>query len=232
MKKGTGIELQRKGSVGIFAGILIGLLIAVFVVGGYYTVGIIDLKKNTKNDEQINEKKDNVQDQTDVKVESDYLKLIDISNFDTSKLNYPNGAIKDSVLQEISVDNEGNDAIEGNEETHVQMQLILDGRVKVVYTGRADSGDFYLSDINDAVQLINFTTTDGPREQLFYILLSNGDVYYYRVGDAYDKKAVATKVNNVSKIKRLFIYSHPKNMWELIAIDEKNQLISLKADSV
>lgn len=236
---------------------LIALLIVLFLLvlglGGYIVYDkalsnketpkneLNNTNTNTNGNNQTTESSDNsgIQNNSQevnniVSYTSDFkVNTIDASKLDTSKLDYPNGDIKSSVLQEVYF-GEHAETVDGNIHDNAYAKLTIDGRVRIIISSNSGkSGDAYLTNITNAVQILGFTKPIGNVEgQLCYILLSNGDVYYYTMGDVLNNKITATKVDTVKNVSRLFIYSHPKNTWELIAISENNQLISLNKESV
>ena len=135
--------------------------------------------------------------------------------------NLENGYVQEITFPEI---------VNGNYNNYYA-RINLKGKV-VVQGSNTSVSNGVLTNISNAVQLIHFEVPSINSDQLCYILLANGDVYYYRIGDVDDGKLAATKVDGISNVKRLFIYYHEKNTHELVAIDKDNTLISLKKESV
>ena len=111
------------------------------------------------------------------------------------------------------------------------------GKVKINTTNENEKTiTNYLLNINNAKDIILFSIPDTPNIQLVYISLNNGDVYYYKVGDTINNKYTATKSNNVSNIKKIFIKRTTKENaggnWELIAETIDNKYISLNKESI
>ena len=132
-------------------------------------------------------------------------------------------------------------SVEGDNIETFNVYLNTDGSIDINYSiithsGTPDVDSKYgkgkLSNITNAVQIVKFSIPSGLNDQLIYILLNNGDVYYYRIGDIIDNKFEAIKVDNVKDVKKLFVYSHPKNSCEMIAITSDNKFTSLRKESV
>lgn len=115
------------------------------------------------------------------------------------------------------------------------ISLDLNGKVNL----KSYSNDEWITgtlNVNNVIDIINFDVPAPEFEQLVYLLTDNGDVYWYKFGDLDNKKFVATKVDSVSNVKKLFISRFAKEnaggSWALFAITENNDCIMLKGESV
>lgn len=150
------------------------------------------------------------------------------NNIDSNNLEYNGEDVSDGEVEQIYISR--TDSIELDYDFYIIMTL--SGKVKVTATDEnGNSSTDYLTNISNVIDIIHFPVQDFPEDQLVYILLANGDVYYYKVGDSIDKNYTAVKVENVSNVKKLFIYSKGKanagGSLELIAVTEENKFVSL-----
>ena len=219
---------QEKNNKGVIA-LLVVIIVILLALVVLLATGIINFKSNATNNSNNQSNGDitengntseNANTSNDININP-----IDISNLDSSKLstteNLENGYVQEVTFPGI---------VNGNYNNYYA-RINLTGKV-AVQGSSASVSNGVLTNISNAVQLIHFAVPSINSDQLCYILLANGDVYYYRIGDVDDGKLTASKVDGVSNVKRLFIYYHEKNTHELVAIDKNNTLISLKKESV
>ncbi len=207
------MEDNKKGIISLLIITIIILLVLVILLA----TGIISFKSTELNNSPNNEKQEPVNEYYDTKINT-----IDINQLDMSKLDSTEN-INNSILQKITI---------GDKTKAYNIQINLDGKIHIYGNDNYSTySDGELTNNSNAVQVIEFAKAAPIEEQLCYILTSNGKVYSYRVGDVFDKKLTASKIDSISDIKRLFIYSHGQS-WELIAIDKNNLLTSLAKEGV
>lgn len=223
--KGEKMDQEKnKNGIVILLVILVIILTAFCVLLATETISFksnsVDNNTDNRHVTESNNPLENTNNSNDININS-----IDISNLDSSKLstteNLENGYVQEITFPEI---------VNGNYNNYYA-RINLKGKV-VVQGSNTSVSNGVLTNISNAVQLIHFEVPSINSDQLCYILLANGDVYYYRIGDVDDGKLTATKVDGASNVKRLFIYYHEKNTHELVAINKDNMLISLKKESV
>lgn len=224
---------MEKKSNGLLVGIIIGLVIALVIGGCLLATGNISFKTNTTNNKQTSEKKDiNNQESTNTNKEDNNINEV---SFNDEKISISN------ISQEsIHISSAGIESVNPIYDYYVD--LYSSGKVSVETIGMGNQNNNvrnkeFISNVDNVVDIIQFNIAGIPEEQLIYMLLDNGDVYYYKVGDSINKKYIATKVENVSNVKKLFIYHYPakKNAggsWSIVAIKENNETIALNTDSV
>ena len=204
--------------------IIIGLLIVIIIILGtlivLFATNTISFNSNINNIEE-NENNTNASDNIETNINDNY------------KLEYNGKDVSNSEVEQIHFSKAN--SIETDYDFNIVMTL--SGKVEV-FTIDENGNKFndYLNNISNVIDIIHFSIPGSPNDQLVYMLLDNGDVYYYKVGDSINKKYTAKKVENISKVKKLFIYNESKvnagGNWELIAITEENKFISLNQQSV
>ena len=156
-----------------------------------------------------------------------------------NKYFYDVNELKVSVLDNYKVfediSNNTNEVESIRIENKYFISLDLSGKVNL----KSYSNDNWITgtlNVNNVIDIIKFDVPAPESEQLVYLLTDNGDVYWYRFGDLDSKKFIATKVDSVSNVKKLFISNFAKEnaggSWALFAITENNDCIMLKGESV
>lgn len=177
------------------------------------------------NNKETNENTSNTQNNEIAKEETTNEKIIDIN-----KLNYDNKDISQATTEEFYIS-----GVDGNSYSYT-ISLLLSGKLKIVTYNNNESNENYITNVNNIIDIIKYNIPGQPEEQLIYMLDNNGDVYYYKVGDSIEKKHTATKVDNISNVKKLFLYSASKPnagaRWELVAITNDNECIMIKSEGV
>ena len=215
-------------------GILILLIIIVVILSVLcvlFATDIINFKSsNLVIDSNINSSNDNLSDQNiDESNEQD-----SINNYfySTNELNVI--ALEPyKIFEDIS--NNTNEVESIRIENKYFISLDLSGKVNL----KSYSNDNWITgtlNVNNVIDIIKFDVPAPESEQLVYLLTDNGDVYWYRFGDLDSKKFIATKVDSISNVKKLFISNFAKEnaggSWALFAITENNDCIMLKGESV
>ena len=177
------------------------------------------------NNKETNKNLNNTQNNEVMTEEKTSQEIIDIN-----KLNYNNKDISQATTEEFYIN-----GVDGNNYSYT-ISLLLSGKLKIGTYNNNIANDDYISNVNNIIDIIKYSIPGQPEEQLIYMLDNNGDVYYYRVGDSIEKKYTATKVDNVSNVKKLFLYSASKPnagaRWELVAITNENECIMIKSEGV
>lgn len=180
---------------------------------------IDETEKNETGDEILTNQNDNIEvadksfydiNDLTVKALDEYRIFSDISSYS----NY---------IEEIVINN------------NYQAKLKLNGDVEIVsYT----NGTYYkdILDVHQVIDIVHFDIAGPEAEQLLYVLTLDGDVYYYRIGNSDNRTYNATKVEQVSKVKQLFVSHYFKenagSSWALFAITENRECIMLMGSSV
>jgi len=218
---------MKKNNIKFFVFIIIIVILSVLCV--LFATDIIKLSNNYK-DEDINEVDNNVIDETDNKMEDS---LIDIDNLKTNISD-----LSQAYVKEIKINDTTNEL--GYEARDFYVKLKLDGKVSL---STMFHGDNYSKNsekdlnINNVIDIVEFSVADVARKQMVYFLTSSGDVYYYTVGDSINGDYEVKKVNEVSKVKKIFLYNYPAQpntggTWAIFAINENNECIELNNESV
>lgn len=221
---------KEKNKNGIIALLVVIIIILVFLVVLAFT-GTLKFNKIIKDTQSTNQTTNDNPSSNEKTTEESTSN--DFNTIDINKLDYNGKDISDGNVEHIYINRD--DSI--NLDYDFSVYMTLSGKIKVITTDEnGNSFNEYLSNINKATDIIHFSVAGAPEEQFIYILLANGDVYYYRVGDSIEKKYMATKLDNISKVKKLFIYNEGKSnaggSWELVAITEDNKCVMLKKESV
>ena len=223
--------MEKKSNCGVVVGILIGIVIMLLVVGGLFLTNTISFnnKSDTKNSGSSN-------DVINEKNESDLNSLeVNEVTFNNEKI-----SISDMDQEVIHVSSAGVESINPNYDYYIDLKMSGKVEIRTIGMSQQNSNEYsveFISNVVNAVDIIDFPVPAEPNEQIIYILQSNGDVYYYKVGDSRNKKYIATKVDNVSNVKKLFIYHYPaqKNAggsWSIVAVKDNNETVALNTESV
>ncbi|MBQ2873173.1 MAG: hypothetical protein IJE89_04175 [Bacilli bacterium] len=194
---------NQKNNKGVIA-LLIVIIIILSVLCVLFATGTIDLKSNDANiiDTNQNVNNNNVQ-------ENDEFSL---TTFDADKLN-------SDVPYAVDV------AVKVFEETVAEkkyyVRLLKNGKINI--TQDYHDVTTIISNIENVVDVVGLPVR-GSEDYSFYFLLSNGDVYYYGLKD-FNTSKIATKVNEVSKVEKIFlaetiIKANQPPYFELIAISD------------
>ena len=116
--------------------------------------------------------------------------------------------------------------------------LDLSGNVTVQKYSKSanDKGISGKLNVTGVIDVVQFNIPAMEADQLLYLLTDNGNVYYYRIGDIEKNSFNATKVENVSNVKKIFISNYSKanagGSWALFAITGNNDCVMIKGESV
>jgi len=218
-RKRSEFEMRKKKSdKGILLSVIIFILGVLCMFFGTFVTEKISLNNNQKTNEETNE--NNEQDDT-------------TKNFyDVNELNV-DALDGYQVFDDISNNTNIIESVRVGDKYFANLNLT--GHVKITsYTTEKEiTGNLTLSGVID---MIIFDVVADESEQLLYLLTDHGDVYYYRLGNSENKDFNATKVENVSNVKKIFISHLSKanagGSWALFAITENNDCIMLKGESV
>ena len=196
--------MEKKNNSGMLVGILIGIIIMLLVVGGLFATGTIGFKstistdkKEKTNDSNVINSNEQVNNNSSEKVDNIERKL-ETSPFDSDKLE---AIISNNVTVPIS-----EIVIKEYEETqngeYYYLKLLSNGRINIVKNKDSNHYTDFISNISNVIDVANLPMR-GTENSMYYFLLSNGDVYYYILQDLSKGKKEATKVNDVSEVKRI-----------------------------
>ena len=208
--------------------LLVILVIALFGLGSYhYYVTYVNVDK-TDNKAVLDDKIETI----DGKSETQDVNEVTFNNERISVL--------DMVKENIHISSVGINSIYPL--YNYDISLLSSGNVEIYYLGMSSTNSQerkteILSNVSNVVDIIQLNVAGTPEEQLIYMLQSNGDVYYYKVGDSVKGNYSATKVDDVSNVKKLFIYAYPamKNAggsWAIVAIKDNNETVALRVEGV
>lgn len=227
--------------------LLIIIIIVLIILIGLMFSGKIEFQHNdcpnkvTDKDTNQNNEKENNNDQVNQddtnkdnsnNTDTFQNEMLDKSKIDGKTYDGSFGTIKD--FRDEYYENSG------NYKGEYQISLSLDGNVivdKYEIEKTNSENNQQLENITNVVDLVNFVVPGVASEQLYYMLLSNGDVYYYKIGEFDNDNFKASKIENVKNVKQLFNYEWcPKKnagcMWSIIAVTDNNQYIELNRESV
>lgn len=205
--------------------LIVILLIVLLGIGCYHcNVTYVNVDKN--NNKVTND--DSTQSM------SDGIEINEVT-FNNEKL-----LVSDMIEESIHISSLGIESV--NPLYNYDISLLHSGKVKIYYLGMSASNSQeykseMLSNVSDVTDIIQLNVAGDPEEQLIYMLLSNGDVYYYKIGDCIQGNYTATKVDNVSNVKKLFVYNYPARKsaggsWAIVAIKDNNETVALKNEGV
>ena len=129
--------------------------------------------------------------------------------------------------------------ITGNDDlSDFVVTLKLNGEVSILTVSNKDGNNVTNNlELKNIKEMVEFPVAGLSTEQMVYFLTSTGDVYSYVVGESINNNFTPQKVENVSKVKKLFVYHYPvakKNTggsWAMFALDSDNKLVKLNSDS-
>lgn len=194
---------NEKKSNGALVGLLIGIVLTLLLVGGLFATGTIgflsnvsnDKKEETNNSDIINSN-EQVNNKASEKVDNIEQEL-KTSPLDSDKL-YASIAKNVTIpITEISI-KEYEESINGEK---YYLKLLKNGKINISKNNSRDFSD-YISNISNVIDIAELPIR-GTENSMYYFLLSNGDVYYYFLQDLSKNKKEATKVNDVSEVKRI-----------------------------
>lgn len=232
--------MKQNNNNGILVGTLIGLVIALLIVVLLFATETISFDTKNSNNEKTSSNGNVINDKTSDN--GDDSNEFPLNNLSVSEVTFNNENISvlDMIQESIHISSSGISSI--NPLYDYNISLLLSGKVRISTVGMSSENNQeheseILSNVSNVVDIIQFSIAGIPEEQLIYMLLSNGDVYYYKVGDSINKKYTATKVENVSNVKKLFIYNYPtkKNAggsWSIVAIKDNNETVALNTEGV
>lgn len=194
---------NEKKSNGMLFGILIGLIIALIIGGFLFVTGTIGFKSNLStdkkeetNDSNVINSNEQVNNNSSEKVDNIEQKL-ETSPFDSDKLDASISKNVTVPISEISI-KEYEESINGEK---YYLKLLKNGKINISKNNGRDFTD-YISNISNVIDVAELPMR-GTENSMYYFLLSNGDVYYYILQDLSKGKKEATKVNDVSEVKRI-----------------------------
>lgn len=110
--------------------------------------------------------------------------------------------------------------------------LDLNGKVTIVKHGDENSTNGVLN-VENVIDILLFERPVFDSEQYLYLLTDSGDVYSYKFGESDNNNYNATKVDNVSNVKKMFISRYNKQnaggSWALFVINGNNESIMIDA---
>lgn len=224
--------MESKKNKGVIISLIIVIVILMALLGLSFA-GVLKLEKNVfskTNDTEVPKEEAMVE----VKEEKKSENLFDV--IDVNEIDYNDKDLSEASVEQFSINRYG-DELDVVDYSYI-VTMNLSGNVKVDTTDeKGNSYNGYLSNVNNVVDMIHFSVAGKSDDQIIYMLVANGDVYYYKVGDSINKKYEATKVSFVSRVKRLFIYVPVLNKpaggsWTLLALDENNEVTELNSGSV
>ena len=113
--------------------------------------------------------------------------------------------------------------------------LDLNGKVTIVKYGDEKSTNGVLN-VENVIDILIFERPAFDSEQYLYLLTDSGDVYSYKFGESDNNNYNATKVDNVSNVKKMFISKFNKQnaggSWALFVINGNNESIMIDAAGV
>lgn len=113
--------------------------------------------------------------------------------------------------------------------------LDLNGKVTIVKYGDENSTNGVLN-VENVIDILLFERPAFDSEQYLYLLTDSGDVYSYKFGESDNNNYNATKVDNVSNGKKMFISRYNKQnaggSWALFVINGNNESIMIDAAGV
>lgn len=113
--------------------------------------------------------------------------------------------------------------------------LDLNGKVTIVKYGDENSTNGVLN-VENVIDILLFERPAFDSEQYLYLLTDSGDVYSYKFGESDNNNYNATKVDNVSNVKKMFISRYNKQnaggSWALFVINGNNESIMIDAAGV
>ena len=209
-----------KNNNGLLVGLLIGIIVTICLGACLFLSGTIKFNNSsTKNNQKLT-----------------------TNNIDAEEVTFNNEKISiQNIIQEsIHISSASIESINPNYDYYIELHLSGKVKIRTIGMSEQNSNDYweeFISNVEDVVDIIQFTVPAEPDQQLIYLLQSNGDVYYYKVGDSRAKKFTATKVDNVSNVKQLFIYNYPikentGGSWSIVAIKDNNETVSLNTEGV
>ena len=218
--------MEKKNSSGMLVGILIGIIIMLLVVGGLFATGTIRFKstiftdkKEKTNDSNVINSNEQVNNNSSEKVDNIEQKL-ETSPFDSDKLEASISKNVTVPISEISI-KEYEESINGEK---YYLKLLKNGKINISKNNGRDFTD-YISNISNVIDVANLPMR-GTENSMYYFLLSNGDVYYYILQDLSKGKKEATKVNDVSEVKRIintttYVKANQPPTFAIVAITNK-----------
>lgn len=217
--------MEKKSHKGL---IIILILIILMLLGGfgylYFTDKIsfnLEEEKEVKEDNSVEENKQEI-----INSEEKYF-------YDISELKIKNTGVY-KVFDDISNNTNSVEEINVyNGKYYAYLYLNGDVGVKAYINEEWKKGTL---DIHNVIDIIGFDIPGDETEQLLYMLTKDGSVYKFKFGNIDNDKYSVTKVDDVSKVKKIFIsqFSKPNagGSWALFAITEDNDCIMIEAASV
>lgn len=215
------MEKEKKSS-GLLVGILMGIIISLVICGCLIFTGVIRLETNAATEKETVEEKET-----------------GTTTFEEVTFNDEKIAMSDMIQEGIYIDGGSADSDYNN--YNYSVDLYYSGKVKIstykLGTDTGEKNESFISNVDNIVDIIKLGVADIGGAQLIYMLTSDGDVYYYQVGDSKENKFVATKVDSVSNVTRLFIYSYPPRenagaSWAIVAVKKDGETVLLKSSGV
>ena len=216
--------MGNKKNNGTLVGIIIGVILTLLVVGCLFTTGTIGFKTNISTDKKEETNDSNVINSNE-QVNNNSSEKVDIieqtletTPFDNDKLHASISKIVTVPIAEISI-KEYEESINGEK---YYLRLLKNSKINITknYSDFTSS----ISNISNVVDVVRLQMR-GTENFMYYFLLSNGDVYYYTLQDLSKGKKEATKVDNISKVKRIintttYVKGNQPPTFSIVAITE------------
>ena len=225
---------NQKNNKGVIA-LLIVIIVILSVLCILFATGTISFNSNEINNDINNDtnQNNNTNNQTNQNVDENN------EQEDTNKNLYDVNDLNVDALDEYQVfDNISNNAnvfetLRVGDKYFADLDITGKVTVKTYTNEESITGDL---NVNNVIDIIVFEVSAPETEQLLYLLTDNGDVYWYKLGDVDNKKFIATKVDTISNVEKLFISRFTKEnaggSHALFAITKSNDCVMLRGESV
>lgn len=231
---------NQKNYKGVIS-LLIVIIIILSALCVLFATGTISFKSNdvanNETNENINDNNVENNDENNSIINDTKEETADKYFYDVKDLNVK--ALPEyQVFGDISKNKNVVETVDFGFEKDYSAYLDLSGNVTVQKYSKSENekGITGNLNVNGIIDVVHFSVPAAEAEQLLYLLTNNGDVYYYRIGDIEKNSFIATKVESVSNVKKIFISNFSKanagGSWALFAITSGNDCIMIKGESV
>ena len=173
---------------------------------------------NNVGDNSSNETKSDSATNNTVECGQDALQEFKLDTFDSDKFETGGQEYLETVIKEYE---------ETIGEEKYYLRLIKNGKINITNK----SGDFsnFISNISKVVDVAELPIK-GTENSVYYFLLSNGDIYYYKLQDLSVGLKEATKVDNIAKVKRIvntitYVKGNQPPTFSIVAITDANYIV-------
>lgn len=237
---------KEKNNKGVIA-LLVVMIVVLGVLCVLFATDTINLSKNTKTNDTINNDGTNNNTVEENKNSENVIENTDNNTNNntnqetTIKYFYNVNELKVKALPESQVFadiSKNTNVVEKVDFRDYAAVLDLSGNVTVQKYSKSenDKGNTGKLNVSNVIDIVQFNIPSMDADQLLYLLTDSGNVYYYRIGDIEKNSFNATKVESVSNVKKIFISYYSKanagSSWALFAITSNNDCIMLKGESV